>query len=85
MSRSNHPAGRGRVTEVPKACPRCVEHNWIPSNEFPGLYPGAISRADNKTEICSSCGADEAMAWFATGTCQPVEEWPVEKDSFLER
>ena len=26
-------------------------------------YP-AISRADNKTEICSSCGTDEAMICF---------------------
>jgi transcription elongation factor Elf1 len=34
-------------------CPRCQED----SKDFP-----AISRRDNKTEICSQCGVDEAMA-----------------------
>jgi hypothetical protein len=28
------------------------------------MYPGAISRKDNKTEICSQCGEDEAMEDF---------------------
>jgi len=40
-------------------CPRCGEH--IPNNETPGEYPGAISRWDNATEVCSQCGEDEAM------------------------
>jgi hypothetical protein len=26
-----------------------------------GKYPGALSRRDNKTEICSACGVDEAI------------------------
>lgn len=43
-----------------KICPRC-EINYIPCNEFAGEYPGAISRADNKTEICSDCGTFEAL------------------------
>ena len=34
-------------------CPRCQQV----TNDFP-----AISRRDNKTEICSQCGVDEAMA-----------------------
>ena len=42
-------------------CPRC-EINYIPNNETPGAYPGALSRVDNKTEICSDCGVDEALA-----------------------
>lgn len=45
--------------KVPNVCPRC--QGWIPNNEQPGAYPGAISRIDNTTEICSSCGSDEAV------------------------
>jgi hypothetical protein len=40
-------------------CPRC--EGFIPNNDTPGAYPGAISRLDNKTEICSECGTIEAM------------------------
>jgi ribosomal protein S27AE len=40
-------------------CPRCS--GFIPNNVTPGAYPGAISRLDNKTEICSDCGSEEAM------------------------
>lgn len=39
-------------------CPRC--QNYIPNNETPGAYMGALSRVDNKTEICSPCGEEEA-------------------------
>ena len=34
-------------------CPRCKKE----TSDFP-----AISRRDNKTEICSDCGVGEAMA-----------------------
>ena len=61
---------------VPKICPRCND-NFIPNNEQPGAYPGAISRADNETEICSECGVSEAIMDYAHGGCQPVAEWPV--------
>ena len=47
---------------VIKDCPKCGNH--IPSNENPGAYPGAIPRRDNKTEICSSCGVNEAVEDF---------------------
>jgi hypothetical protein len=40
-------------------CPRC--QGFIPNNDKPGAYPGAISRLDNKTEICSECGTIEAL------------------------
>jgi ribosomal protein S27AE len=40
-------------------CPRCG--GLIPNNENPGAFPGAISRLDNKTEICSDCGTTEAI------------------------
>lgn len=40
-------------------CPRCG--GWIPNDAQRGKYPGAISRRDNKTEICSDCGVQEAL------------------------
>lgn len=40
-------------------CPRCG--GQIPNDKTPGAYPGALSRRDNTTEICSKCGVDEAM------------------------
>ena len=45
-----------------KTCPECG--GFIPNNKTPGAYPGALSRRDNKTEICSSCGTREAMEDF---------------------
>jgi hypothetical protein len=62
--------------KVPHVCPRC-QLTWIPNNDQPGAYPGAISRADNKTEICSDCGTAEALQDFAEGGCSRVESWPV--------
>jgi ribosomal protein S27AE len=59
--------------KVPPVCPRCG--NWIPNNHEPGAYPGAISRVDNKTEICSGCGVDEALEQFSTGAPAPMSEW----------
>ena len=43
-------------------CPTC--DGQIPNNETPGAYIGALSRKDNKTEICSACGVREAFADF---------------------
>ncbi len=45
-----------------KRCPKCA--GYIPSNKNPGEYPGAISRRDNTTEICSACGTMEALEDF---------------------
>ena len=42
-----------------KVCPKC--EGYIPNNATPGAYPGALSRVDNKTEICSECGILEAL------------------------
>jgi len=39
----------------------------FPINETPGAYIGALSRLDNKTEICSACGTDEAMEDYMDG------------------
>lgn len=47
-------------TQVKKPiCPDCG--GYIPNNETPGAYMGALSRRDNATEICSPCGKREAM------------------------
>lgn len=43
-------------------CPTC--EGYIPNNENIGEYSGAISRRDNKTEVCSACGTREAMEDF---------------------
>jgi hypothetical protein len=51
-------------------CPRC--EGYIPSNDAPGAYPGALSRTDNETEICSQCGVEEALI-----VRTPKSEWPV--------
>lgn len=40
-------------------CPTC--DGYIPNNLHIGKYTGAISRKDNKTEICSACGTLEAV------------------------
>ena len=45
-----------------RECPRCS--HFIPNDLTPGAYPGAISRLDNKTEICSDCGTEEALLQF---------------------
>ena len=55
-------------------CPRCG--GGIPSDEKRGQYPGALSRLDNETWICSECGTDEAMFnWAHPGqTLPPLNE-----------
>jgi hypothetical protein len=56
-------------------CPRCG--GFIPNDAMPGAYPGALSRTDNKTEICSDCGTDEALVQFMTGKPVTQQEWLV--------
>jgi len=48
-------------TTLPKRglCPIC--DGAIPNNENPGAYPGALSRFDNETYVCSACGQAEAL------------------------
>lgn len=40
-------------------CRRCG--GGVPDDETPGEYPGALSRRDNRTYICSQCGTEEAL------------------------
>lgn len=62
-------------TMVTIICPRC--EGYIPSNDAPGAYPGALSRTDNETEICSECGVEEALI-----VRTPKSEWPVTKSEW---
>lgn len=55
-------------------CPRCG--HLIPNDQRPGAYIGAMSRRDNKTEICSACGTEEAMIEFGGGDLLG-EIWPI--------
>ncbi len=57
-------------------CPRC-NSNQIPNNQTPGDYPGALSRVDNRTEICSDCGLHEALEDFFDNNLTPIESWPI--------
>ena len=54
--------GRNIMTNQESAEICFICSGYIPNNETPGAYPGALSRWDNKTEICSLCGSAEAMA-----------------------
>lgn len=53
-------------------CPRCG--GTIPNASAPGAYPGALSRIDNKTEICSDCGTQEGFESMY-GTLLPMDVW----------
>lgn len=55
-------------------CPRCLHQ--IPNDKTPGAYMGAVSRRDNKTEVCSACGTEEAMIQFGGGSLDD-EQWPL--------
>lgn len=57
-------------TQTAPVCPRC--EGFIPRNSKPGAYSGALSRADNKTEVCSPCGEEEALVALF-----PTEAWPI--------
>ena len=53
-------------------CPIC--YNYIPNNQRPGAYPGALARYDNETEICSECGSAEAMAGMMASP-EDIQAW----------
>lgn len=55
-------AGDKKVNSKFRECPRCT--HFIPNDDTPGAYPGAISRLDNETEICSDCGVEEALLQY---------------------
>lgn len=56
-------------------CPTC--DGYIPNNNNIGKYSGAISRRDNKTEICSDCGTREGMKDYLLSKLglDPNDKW----------
>jgi len=59
-------------------CPRCG--GGIPNNLHRGEYPGALSRTDNGTYVCSQCGQTEAIEQFTNGAPMPQSKWFVNAD-----
>ena len=56
------------MTRLPAQCPRCAR--WA-------AVLDALSRTDNNTMICASCGTDEAMRNWS-GAPLPLQGfWPV--------
>ena len=66
------PINLGAESERGPICPIC--YNYIPNNQTPGAYPGALARYDNETEICSDCGTAEALAGMMAGP-EAIAEW----------
>lgn len=62
---------------MPNTCPRCG--GGIPNSQTPGAYPGALSRTDNTTEICSDCGVSEALENTFAGKPRQQSTWVVNK------
>lgn len=59
-----------------KKCPKCkLEYQ----------RPSAISRLDNKTEICELCATAESMAIFKTATENKMVELSIVKETKLEK
>jgi len=55
-------------------CPLC--HGPIPNAMDEGKYCGALSRRDNKTEICSDCGVREAIEDYNRSRRSVIVERP---------
>jgi hypothetical protein len=68
-----HPIGGFREKPYMQSvlCPRCAVRL------LPMGYPGALSRVDNHTEICSECGQDEALLQWAGHTLGGTDTWPL--------
>ena len=59
---------------APHTCPRCL--GGVPNEEMRGRYPGALSRTDNLTEVCSNCGTMEAIEQMG-GVLYRQADWPL--------
>ena len=59
---------------APHTCPRCL--GGVPNEEMRGQYPGALSRTDNLTEVCSNCGTMEAIEQMG-GVLYRQADWPL--------
>lgn len=73
-------ANLDEIIEHATTCPRCL--GGVPNNTMRGKYPGALSRTDNETYICSDCGVLEAfeqagprISSSGRANIMPQEEW----------
>lgn len=66
---------KGYLIHGDYTCFRCG--GAIPTLENIGQYPGAISRTDNATEICSECGSDEALECMR-GNLSNQSRWAIQ-------
>jgi len=59
-------------------CPRCKREEFTPYEFYqPGMpKPPAMSRTDNETDVCSTCGTVEALEQWQ-GILVPQDQWPV--------
>lgn len=64
------------VTSDNPLCPRCGERPVRRVLPDGAAVPGALSRRDNRTEVCSQCGFDEAMEDLVVG--QPKRAWAID-------
>ena len=67
-------------------CPRCDSSHFVDYNAPPelarraiacGVYPPALSRFDNETDICSHCGTEEALQDYAHLPLTGPSDWPL--------
>lgn len=63
------------ITLDQHTCPRCF--GGIPNDLCRGQYPGALSRTDNQTYICSECGEQEALEDWLMGGHRSQSTWRV--------
>jgi len=58
-------------------CPRCKERYYSARYTPNAAPPPALSRTDNRTNVCSVCGAEEALEQAAK-VLTPQSRWPIE-------
>ncbi len=61
-------------------CPIC--DGAVPTEEYKGQFPGALSRFDNNEEICSLCGMAEAMTPFFSTKGMSLMQMGVQMQNF---
>ena len=61
--------GSFKQSARPEVCPRCLRQMTA--------QRGALSRTDNKTEVCPECGMDEALEALR-GVLTGRGSWPVQ-------
>lgn len=83
---TNRAVSLGVYEEHIHLCPRCASSNFVDYSAPPvvtrlaagvGVFPPALSRSDNETDVCSHCGTEEAMIEFSGGRITGPSDWPL--------